>query len=181
MENKNIEENLEVKSDIEKSQCVKDCIQKLIQNSDFSIERLYLARKEIEAFLGSNKFESESLKYSYISGYATSFVDDSIRWFSSINNIAEKAYDNLVEFEDTIEFEKTSNFDMYLSDCLDGIKLSSLSVKEKGDDANFIAAEFIRGSINDLTKALEYLGFNREAINIRNEIEVLKSVEQNNF
>jgi len=57
----------------------------------------------------------------------------------------------------------------YISNCIvgiDQIQNNELSNKEK--------AEYVRGSINDLTKILEDLGYDKEAKNIRNEIQVGK-------
>lgn len=166
-------ENIEIKtekSDVEKTNKLRICIQRLIQNSDFSVERLTKAKKEINDLFNSEKFGSEASRHAWISGYTSATVEDCLRWFSSMNAIAEEAYDNIIECNnDNIEFDD-SKFDKHLLDCVDGIKLA----KENGTcDGSFVAAEFIRGSINDLTKALEYIGFEREALNIRNQIEAL--------
>jgi len=168
-------ENIETeikKSDVEKTNELRICIQRLIQNSDFSVERLTNAKKEIKDLFDSEEFESEVARYAWIACYSSSTIKDCLRWFSSINSIAEEAYDNIIEPYDNYVELNDSEFDNHLSDCLNGIKLA----KENGTcDGTFVSAEYIRGSINDLTKALEYLGFNREAVNIRNSIEALKS------
>ena len=59
-----------------------------------------------------------------------------------------------------------SKLQKHLTDCIVGINASN------GASSVLEASDFIRGSINDLTKALEYLGFNEEATNIRKEIKV---------
>ena len=59
-----------------------------------------------------------------------------------------------------------SKLQTHLNDCIKGINASN------GASSVLEASDFIRGSINDLTKALEYLGFNEEAQNIRNQIKV---------
>jgi archaellum component FlaC len=149
-----------------KNELVKSCIRQLIERSKFSIERTQNAIKDI------NSFYNEKMSDAFISGYATATLKESLKWFTSINEVSEEAHGNTFSFDDSFVFFEDNKYENCLNDCFDGLKLA----KKSGVNGSLDSVEFIRGSINDLTKALEVLGHEKEALNIRNYVNELIEV-----